>query len=238
MDLKERVAVISGATGGLGRVVARALAERGAALALLSSDPGKLDALAGELGLPAAQCLTVAADLRDPQAVQSAARAVVDRFGRAHILLHLVGGWAGGKELTATDSGDLRAMLDQHVWTTWHLLQAFIPSLVASRGGRVVVVSSTVAARPPAKMGAYAAAKAAEEALILTLAQEARDKGVTANILQVRAIDVDHKREDAPSPSNAAWTTPEEITAAILYLCTAEAGAVNGMRLSLTGGRA
>jgi NAD(P)-dependent dehydrogenase (short-subunit alcohol dehydrogenase family) len=72
-------------------------------------------------------------------------------------------------------------------------------------------------------MGVYAAAKAAEEALILTLAREGGDTGVTANILQVRAIDVQHKRDSEPTPANALWTTPEEIAAAMLYLCSADA---------------
>jgi NAD(P)-dependent dehydrogenase (short-subunit alcohol dehydrogenase family) len=126
-------------------------------------------------------------------------------------------------------------MLDQHVWTTWYLLQAFVPHLAASGRGRVIVVSTPMASRPAAKTGAYAAAKAAEEALILTLAQETKDQGVTANILQVRAIDIEHKREKEPSPANAAWATPEEIAAAMLYLCSDEAGVVNGARLPLFG---
>jgi 3-oxoacyl-[acyl-carrier protein] reductase len=90
-----------------------------------------------------------------------------------------------------------------------------------------------VASRPPAKAGAYAIAKAAEEAMILMLAQETRPKGVTANVIQVRTIDVDHQREQKPSASNASWTTPEEIVAAMLYLCSPEAGMVNGTRLPL-----
>jgi NAD(P)-dependent dehydrogenase (short-subunit alcohol dehydrogenase family) len=204
-------------------------------VAALSSTQAKLDALGQELGLPAKRWLAQAADLRDRAAVQSAAESVLRAFGRVDILLQLVGGWVGGKELAATDARDLTSMLDQHVWTTFHVLQAFIPHLAASGRGRVVVVSSPVASRPPAKMGVYAAAKAAEEALILTLAQEARDKGVTANVLQVRAIDVQHKRDKEPSSSNASWTTPEEIATAILYLCSPDAGMINGARLPLTG---
>jgi 3-oxoacyl-[acyl-carrier protein] reductase len=235
MQLDGRVTVITGATGGLGRVVARAFAERGAALALLSSDQTKLDSLAAELAVPAARVLARAADLRDPAATEAAALAVIEKFGHTHILLHLVGGWVGGKELTQTAPDDLKSMLDQHVWTTFHLLRAFIPKLAASGWGRVIVVSSPLATKPAAKMGAYAAAKAAEEALLLTVAQEAKDKGVTANILQVRTIDTEHKREKEPSAANATWTTPEEIAAAMLYLCSPEAGVVNGARLLLAG---
>jgi len=58
---------------------------------------------------------------------------------------------------------------------------------------------------------------------------------VTANILRVRSIDVEHKREHEPSPKNASWTTPEEIAAALLYLCSDEANRVNGARIPLYG---
>ncbi|HEY7031541.1 MAG TPA: SDR family NAD(P)-dependent oxidoreductase [Thermomicrobiales bacterium] len=235
MGIDGRVVVITGATGGLGRVVARSFAERGARLALVSGDQAKLDAQAQELGLPAERVLVHAADLRDPAAVSGAARAVTEQFGGADVLLHLVGGWVGGKPIAETDPSDLASMLDQHVWTTFHLLRAFVPILVARGWGRIVVVSATGTSRPAAKMGAYAAAKAAEEMLIQTVAREMAGQGVTANVLQARAIDVEHKRDSEPSATNASWTTPEEIAAAMLYLCSEEAGPVSGERLSLAG---
>jgi NAD(P)-dependent dehydrogenase (short-subunit alcohol dehydrogenase family) len=77
--------------------------------------------------------------------------------------------------------------------------------------------------------------KAAQEALTLAIAKESAGSGVTANILQVRTIDADRERDRNPSGKNASWTTPEEITAAILYLCSDEAGVVNGARIPLYG---
>jgi NAD(P)-dependent dehydrogenase (short-subunit alcohol dehydrogenase family) len=227
--------VVTGATGTLGRAAARAFAERGASLALISSDQAKLDALARELHLPAGRGIVYAANLRDAGKAQSAARAVQERLGGADTLLHLVGGWVGGKTLAETDPHDLASMLDQHVWTTFNVIQAFIPLLVASGRGRFIVVSSPVATSPQRHVGAYAAAKAAEEALTLTLAQEVSKQGVAANIIQVSAIDAEHQRETAPSSSNASWTTPEEIVTTLLYLTSPEGGAANGARLTLAG---
>jgi NAD(P)-dependent dehydrogenase (short-subunit alcohol dehydrogenase family) len=77
--------------------------------------------------------------------------------------------------------------------------------------------------------------KAAEETLMLTLSEELKNSGVTANVLRVRSIDVEHKREREPSPKNASWTTPEEIAVALLYLCSDEANRVNGARIPLYG---
>ena len=78
-------------------------------------------------------------------------------------------------------------------------------------------------------------AKAGQEALLVALARELRGTGCTANVLVVRAIDVQHVRDHEPSPKTAAWTTPEEIAAAIVYLCSDDAHVVNGARIPLNG---
>ncbi len=233
MSMADRVAVITGATGGAGRVVTRRLAAAGARLALFSSNPAHLTALAAELDLPAERTLLHAVDLRDATATQAAAQTVVAHFGRAEIVLHLVGGWAGGTPVPAVDADTVAQMLQQHLWTTLHLMQAFVPGLLAQGWGRLIAVSSPYAARPRAKGAPYAVGKAAQEALFLTLAEEVAGTGVTANLLLARTIDTEHARERTPTAENAAWTTPEEIAAAILYLCSDEAGAINGARLPL-----
>jgi NAD(P)-dependent dehydrogenase (short-subunit alcohol dehydrogenase family) len=223
MSLEKRVAVITGATGNLGRVVAKHFAEQGARLALLGTNTERLAQLTRELNLNAERAFTHSVDLRNSHATQAAAKAVIAQFGRVDILLNLVGGWTGGKAVAQVAASDVDDMLQQHLWTTFHLAQAFVPHLVANQWGRVIVVSSPTATYPPAHASPYAIAKAAQEALMLTLAQELKHSGVTANILQVKAIDTQHEQ-----PKTASWTTPEEIAATILYLCSDEAQGVNG----------
>ena len=236
MSLENRVAVITGATGGLGSVVARRLAEEGTRLALFSTNQENLDRLAAELKLPADGYLAGTYNFTHPGAAQAAADAVIDKFGRAEILLNLVGGWTGGKSIVDMPAEELSNMLNQHVWTTFHLAKAFAPQLTANKWGRVVVVSSPFASNPAANGAPYAAAKAAQEALVMTLAKEVAGTGVTANVLQVRSIDAEHERDRNPSPKNASWTTPEEIAAVIVYLCSDDAHVVNGARIPLYGG--
>lgn len=236
MIREDRVAVITGATGSLGSVVARSLAERQARLALFSTSAEKLERLVNDLELPADRVVTGAFDFTTPSGAQEAASGVHEKFGRTEILVHVVGGWSGGKPLTEVAADDVSTMLNQHLWTTFHLARAFIPHLVANRWGRIIVVSSPFASNPPANMAPYVVGKAAQEALMLTIARETAGSGVTANILQVRTIDAKHERDREPTAKNASWTTPEEITEAILYLCSDEAHVVNGARIPLYGG--
>jgi|SRR5688500_2417887 len=232
---QERVAVITGATGNLGSVVARSLGEQGLRLALFGTNAERLERLSSELKLPEDKVLTVAFDFTTPEAAQGAADAVLEKFGRVDILVHLVGGWTGGKAVADVPASDVSDMLDQHLWTTFYLGQAFIPPLVANGWGRILVVSSPLASSPPANMGPYVVGKAAQEALIMSMAKEVAGSGVTANILQVRAIDAKHERDLEPSSKNANWTTPEEINTAMLYLFSNEAHVVNGARIPLYG---
>jgi len=222
--LDGRVIVITGATGATGKRAAHEFAERGASLVLLSSDRSKLDALTRELDLPAARILTLAVDLRRSDAVHSAAEAATVKFGRLDGLIHLVGGWTGGRTIAESSADDFESMLGQHAWTTFHLFQAFGPHLAANKWGRVIVVSASTVTHPPAKSGLYVSAKAAQEALVSTLAEELKEFGVTANIIQVKSIDVDHK---------GRGTTPGELVASMLYLCSDEAGKINGARIPL-----
>ncbi|HKJ38690.1 MAG TPA: SDR family oxidoreductase [Anaerolineales bacterium] len=219
-----KVIVITGATGALGSLTAKTFAEMGASLALLDNDQTKLDALVKELDLPEDRLFTSVADLRDEQAVQDSAKAVANKFGSIHALFHLVGGWIGGKTIADSPLEDLESMLGQHVITTFHLFKAFSPKLAASKWGRVVTISPSTVANPPAERGVYNATKAAQENLVMTLAQELKDSGVTANIIQVHSIDVENK---------GTGTTPTAIVATMQYLFSEQASKVNGAKIPL-----
>ncbi len=221
--------MISGATGGLGRVVARRLAEEGASVVLLGTDASRLDALASDLSLSPARCLTQVADLTDAPSASASVDAAIEHFGRIDILAHLVGGYAGGTSLVELDPTELRDMLDQHVWTTFNLARAVVPHMTAAGWGRIVAISPSVVATPGPNLSAYAAAKSAQDALLMSLARELKGSGVTANLVVVRAIDAEHS-------GKAGWATPEQIASTIAYLCSDDAGAVNGARIPLTAG--
>jgi NAD(P)-dependent dehydrogenase (short-subunit alcohol dehydrogenase family) len=212
--------VITGATGVLGNLVAKTFTEHGHHIALLAHDQNKLDALVRDLNVPNERLYSQTIDLLNGPAVHDSAQAVLSKFGSIHALIHLVGGWTGGKTIPESSKDDLESMLNQHVWTTFHLLQSFGPHIAASKWGRVIIVSKPETVRPAAKTALYTAAKSAQESLVLTLAEEYKDSGLTANIIHVKSI-------------GAKGTTPAEIVAAMVYLFSEEANKVSGTRIPL-----
>jgi NAD(P)-dependent dehydrogenase (short-subunit alcohol dehydrogenase family) len=231
----DRVALITGATGGLGRVAAAKFAADGAKLGLVGTDRARLAAVAADLGLASGSWAAAEGDLRLADEAARVVSEIATRFGRIDVVLHLVGGWSGGTKIAELDPDEMRAMLDQHVWTTLNVARAAVPGMVERCWGRFIAISSTVALEGTAGMAAYAVAKAGEEALLRTLAREVAGTGVTANVLVVRKIDAAHERDADPSPKNATWATPEELVAAMRYLCSDEGSVVNGARIPLTG---
>jgi NADP-dependent 3-hydroxy acid dehydrogenase YdfG len=228
-----RVAMISGATGGLGRVLAAHLAADGWDVALLGTNAERLEELRGELDLPPERALLVAVDLRERAPAAEAVAAVHAHFGRVDGLAHLVGGWTGGPRCVDTDDGPYAEMLDQHLWSTLNLLRPLVPHMTAAGHGRIVAVSSPAASSPDPGQSAYAVGKAAQEALLAAVAREVAGTGVTVNVLRVRAIDMDGVRDRDPHGKGATMTTPDEICAAIRYIFSDRARVVSGQRIGL-----
>ena len=233
MPNPERVVLITGATGVLGREVARVFAADGARLGLAGTNADRLADVARDLGLAEDRWVAALGDLRQRDGARAAVGAVTAAFGRVDILAHLVGGYTAGTAIADLDPADVAGMLDQHLWTTLHVTQAVIPGMVERGWGRVFAVSPPVAAEPPARMAPYAVGKAAEEALLRTLAREVAGAGVTVNLVIVKAIDETGVR--ATDPKKASWTGPEEIAAALRFLASDEAAAINGARIPMSG---
>lgn len=216
--------VITGATGALGYLSAKTFAGMGHNLALLDKDQEKLDSLVRDLNLPSERLFAQTVDLLNAQALQDSAAAILSKFGAVHALFHLVGGWVGGKTFTDTPANDLDFMINQHIRTTFNLFKAFEEALSKNGWGRVIVISASTVPNPPGKSAVYTAAKSAQENMVLSLSAELKEANVTANIIQVRAIDVENK---------GTGTTPNVIVSAMQYLFSDMADKVNGARIPL-----
>jgi NAD(P)-dependent dehydrogenase (short-subunit alcohol dehydrogenase family) len=231
--LDGRVIAIAGGAGNLGPTVVRRLADAGARACVCGRDRDGLDALASEIDTPIE---TDVVDLLDAPATNAWATDLAARHdGRVDGLVHLVGGWRGGKPIEEAPLEDWDFLSALLVRTLQHATQAFAPALMESGRGRFVLVSAGQAQAPTNPNAVYAAAKAASEAWTLALADRFKGTGATANIVVVGAIVTPQMRTESPDKDFSTFTPAEEIADAIAYLCSDAASSMNGQRVTLRG---
>lgn len=227
--LAGRRIAVAGAGGGLGPSVVDALARAGAWVAAADRTVEHLQGVRD-----------IAGDVRgvDLTSAEGAARWARD-LGTVDGLLHLVGGWRGGRDIEDLDLGDLELLERLLFHSVVHTSRAFAPLLkAAGERGRFALVSSSVVGRPPAGNAAYAATKAAAEAWTLGFGAELEPTGGTANVVVVTAIVTPQMRAEQPDEAFAASTDAGEIADALVYVCSDAARKMNAQRLRLHDGTA
>jgi NAD(P)-dependent dehydrogenase (short-subunit alcohol dehydrogenase family) len=232
--LDGRVFAIAGIGGGLGPVVAERLAAAGATVAATDRDQARIDEIGVGLELAPERWDGRAVDLLDEEAARGWCTALLERFGRVDGLLHLVGGWRGGKPLHEAPLADWDLLHELLIRTVQHTTRAFHDALLAVEHGRFVLVSAKQAQAPSNSNAAYAAAKAAAEAWTLALADGFAGTAATANIVVVEAILTQRMREEDPDGDFSSFTPTGHIADAIAFLCSDAAQEMNGQRLPLT----
>lgn len=232
--LSDAVVVVAGAGGGAGAAAVRKLAAAGATVAMADTSVERLDQLAEEVTAAGGRAVGYAVDLLDEAATQAWARSVADRFGRVDGVVHLVGGWRGGKGIVESDLADWALLSDLLIRTVQHTTRAFHDLLRAAPAGRFILVSAAAASRPTADNAAYAAAKAAAEAWTLAVADSFKGSQAAATVLVVKALLTPAMRAAKPEGKFTGFTDVEDLAEEIVSLWEKPAAEVNGARLWLT----
>jgi 3-oxoacyl-[acyl-carrier protein] reductase len=240
--LDGKAALITGASGGIGAAIARALHHQGAIVVLSGTRRDRLDALASELGERAHAC---PADLSDPGAPDSLLAAAEEAAGPLSILVNNAGFTRDMLALRMADE-DWAAVLDLNLTAPFRLTRASLRGMLRRRAGRVINIASIVGATGNAGQANYAAAKAGLIGLSKALAQEVAPRGVTVNVIAPGFIAT--PMTDRLSEQNKARAVqaiplgrmgqPEDVAAAVVYLASDEAGWVTGATLHVNGGMA
>ena len=177
----------------------------------------------------------MAADLTVPAEAELAVRKVIETSGKIDALLHLTGGFAGGKPVAETDDAVWMRMLDLNLHTAIHVARAVIPHMLQAGKGRIVAIGSRTGVEPAAGLSAYGVSKAALIALVRTIAAEVRNSGVTANIVLPSVIDTPANRADMPDADFTRWVAPAELADVIVFLASDGARAIRGAAIPVTG---
>lgn len=229
--MKDRVVVVTGAFGALGRVVALGAAARGArvvAVDYAAAAPGDLVSALGD-----AAVFKGGVDLSDPEAAAAAVADIAKTCGRIDVLVNVAGGFAW-ETVADGDTSTWERLHRLNLMTALNASKAALPHLVASGAGRIVNVGANGAVKAAAGMGAYAASKAGVHRLTEALAEEYKGR-VTVNAVLPSIIDTPTNRADMPDADFSAWVRPEELAAVILFLASNEASAVTGTLLPVVG---
>ena len=241
-DLTGKSALITGASGGIGGAIARALHGAGATVGLSGTRVEPLQALAAELG---SRAHVLPCNLADPTAVEALTKDAIAAMGGLAILVNNAGVTRDQLFMRMSDD-DWATVLDVNLTSTMRLCRAVMRPMMKARWGRIINISSIVGATGNPGQANYAASKAGMVGMTKSIAYEVASRNITANCVApgfIATAMTDKLNDDQKAAINtkipaARMGTPEEIAAAVLYLASNEAGYVTGTTLHVNGGMA
>ncbi|WP_197915838.1 3-oxoacyl-[acyl-carrier-protein] reductase [Thiosulfatihalobacter marinus] len=241
-DLTGKAALVTGASGGIGGAIAKALHGAGATVGLSGTRVEPLEALAAELG---ERAHVMPCDLGDGAAVDALPKQAIAAMGAVDILVNNAGITRDQIFMRMSDE-EWQSVLDVNLTSTMRLCRGVMRPMMKARWGRIVNISSIVGATGNAGQANYAASKAGMVGLTKSIAYEVASRNITVNAVApgfIATAMTDKLTDDQKGKINAQipanrMGTPEEIAAAVLYLASAEAGYVTGTTLHVNGGMA
>jgi 3-oxoacyl-[acyl-carrier protein] reductase len=228
LGIAGKVALVTGASRGLGRGAARALAEEGCLVAICARDPERLAATAAELP---GEVLPVAGDVADPDTARRLVDATVERFGGLDILVANAGGPPPARALEV-EADALHTAIDANLLGSIRLVQAAIPLMHARGWGRIVCIASSTVKQPIPMLAYSNTARAGLWAWAKTAAQDLIADGITLNLLCPGLHETDRVRELGMS---GRMGDPNDFGRIVAFLSSAHAGFVSGAALQVDG---
>ena len=242
-SLNDKVALVTGASQGIGRDTALALAQAGAKVAVAARNQEKLAALVGEIEAAGGAALAVTMDVADAEQVKAGFKQVVEKFGRLDILVNNAAITRDGLSMRMKQD-DWEAVLKTNLTGAHLCIQQALSTMMRARAGRIINISSVVAQSGNAGQANYVAAKAGLIGLTKAIAIEIASRNITVNavapgFIETPMTDVlpDKVKEELKTRIPLGrMGSPREVAAAIVFLASDEAGYITGHVLNVNGG--
>jgi NAD(P)-dependent dehydrogenase (short-subunit alcohol dehydrogenase family) len=238
MDLlKNRIAVITGGTGALGRAVAERFLEEGARVAVPWIVEAEVPLFNARLGgrFASSDTFLSKVDVGDEQQVAKFVDETAKKMSRIDILVNLVGGFWGGKTIAETTIAEWQAMFDLNLKPTFLCCRAIVPVMQKNKFGRIVSVSSRTGLLGAGEFAAYAIAKGTIKTFTASLAEEVLGDNVLVNAIAPSTIDTEANRKAMPNAKHENWVKPEDIAKTIAYLCSEQNQVTSGTVVPVYG---
>ena len=240
-----KTAVITGASRGLGKAMALALAAEGARIALVARDRERLEAVATEIGAANGQATVVPADVTSEDQVRRIEREIAAQFGNVDILINNAGVIVR-KPIVEFTLEEWRRVMDTSVTAAFLMCRSFVPHMRGRGYGRILNMTSTMARVSLPHRAAYSASKAALLGMTRALALELAAEGITVNGISAGPFATELNQSLLADPQVNAqflaniplgrWGRPEEVGHLAVYLCSEDAGYITGTDILIDGG--
>jgi len=224
--MKDRVVFITGANGGLGSSVTRAFLRQGARVI-----GGSLRVTAADFPQPNFEAMAI--DFNKLDEIKSGVAKIVERYGRLDVLVHVLGGFAGGPSVAETSDAMWEQMQNINLTSAFRVFRESIPHLRKSKSGRLIAIGSLTAAQPHANLGAYVTFKAALAMLVQTVAVENADVGLTANVILPGTMDTPVHRKSMPDADFSKWAKTDDVADLVLSLADEQARHFTGLAIPI-----
>jgi len=234
-SLHQRVVIITGAVGNLGRAAAQAFQRAGAHTVLVDRAADRLPQAYADIVVSPDHLLLGGVNLGDEAAIAGAIGSAVERFGHVDVLVNTVGAWRGGAPTHETPLADWDLMFAANLRPTLLACRAVAPHFLAQHSGRIVNVAARGGLSGDAGNAAYSAAKSAVLRLTESLSAELKSSGVNVNAILPSTIDTPQNRAAMPAADYAKWVQPEAIADVIMFLASDAARAIHGAAIPVYG---
>lgn len=241
-DLSGKTALVTGATGGIGGEIAKALHAQGATVAISGRNKEKLDALAGELG---ANTHAIVADLSNSDGIDALVKDAEEAMGQIDILVNNAGLTRDNLSMRMKDE-EWAEVLDVNLTAPFRLAKAVQRGMMKRRNGRIINISSVVGTTGNPGQCNYVASKAGMTGWTKAMGMEVASRGITVNCVapgfiataMTEALDDGQKEKINTTIPMARMGTPDEIASAVVYLASEEAAYITGATIHVNGGMA
>ena len=243
MSLAGRVALVTGASQGIGRACAMRLAKEGAAVAVAARNQGKLDELVSEIKASGGNATAFSLDVSDEEQIKSTFKATLGQFGRIDILVNNAG-ITRDQLVMRMKRADWDMVLNTNLTSAYSCIQQVIGSMLKQRWGRIINVSSIFGQMGQAGQANYAASKAGLIGLTMAIAREVASRSITCNAVAPGFVETamtsglpeDLKQTALKLIPLGRIGTPEDVANAVAFLASEEASYITGHVLNVNGG--
>jgi len=233
MSLTGKTALVTGAGGALGRVVAKTLASEGARVVITYRDRVPVGVIPRGLKK---HYLKIRADVTSAESVAALFRKIEMVSKKADILVNTVGGFAASGPLPATPTEEWQEMMRINLDSVFYCCRAFLRQKKLSSYGRIINIAAQTVFRPTSGKAAYAVSKGGVATLTGVLGEELRGSGITANAIAPSVLRTPANAKSMRGADRSRWVDPSDVASEIVHLCSPAAGSINGAVIPMFGG--